>query len=218
MEFIYSFHLFDMIRIRNRIFYPAGLISLVLLPILCIWNLNKQNAFQKLGAIDVGYFYHDENYEFSNIKTFKNFLSSRNFSDIEFTGNKSDDKVILQYARIKIRSLIESKDTTNGIHFKLTEKAKYSSYVGVIEIFQNKNINALLDKNDVWYYYQKPKLDDVSEYYFTCSMEDYSNANRLAVEKLAAYHSYLTSKIKYIIPISILFFLLCFFSLKRSVF
>jgi len=207
-----------MIKQRRKIFYPAGLISLIFLPILCIYDLSKQNAFQKLGAIDVAYFYNDENYESSNLKTFKNFISSRNFTDIEFTGNKNDDQIILEYAKIKIKRLIESKDTINGIHFKLTEKAKYSNYVGVIQVFQNKNINALLDKNDVWYGYQKPNPIDSTRKYFVCGMEDYSNANRLAAEKLASYHSYPTSKIKYIIPISLIFFLLCFSCFKRLVF
>ncbi|RZK36738.1 MAG: hypothetical protein EOO90_26780 [Pedobacter sp.] len=206
-----------MIRNRTKIFYPAGLISLVLLPILCIWNLNKQKAFEKIGALEVAYFDHNELEEYSNSQSFKELISSRNYIVIEFTCNEKDDNIILEYAKVKIKNLIKSKDTITGVHFKFTEKAKYCNFVKAVDICQVESLNPLMDKNDIWIAYYPPQRNVKEENYnvMFCGTNEASRILQAKAEKLAEFNEYLSKKIKYLIFLSIPFLLMCFFSFRK---
>ena len=204
-----------MIRDRRKIFYPAGLISLVLFPALCIWHLNNQGLFKKIGAIDAAYFNHDENYEYSNSKSFKKIIASRNYLDIEFTGNKNDDKILLQFAKIKIKWLINSKDTVNGIHFKFTEKAKYWNFVEAIDICQIKNQYPIMDGNSIWISYHEPFIEKKSIPTFICGTQAYTIISNMKAQESARFEHQLEKELKYLAPSLILFFLMAFFTLKK---
>ncbi|WP_316768860.1 hypothetical protein [Pedobacter frigiditerrae] len=206
-----------MMRNRNKIFYPAGLISLILLPILCIWNLNEQNAFEKIGVLEVAYFYHNELDESSNSQSFKELISSRNYIEIEFNGNEKDDNIILEYAKVKIKNLIRSKDTITGVHFKFTEKAKYWNFVKAVDVCQVESLNPLMDKNNIWVAYYPPQRNVKEENYIVmfCGTNEASRILQAKAEKLAEFNEYLSKKINYLIFLSIPFFLMCFFSFRK---
>lgn len=203
-----------MIRDRRKIFYPAGLISLVLFPALCIWHLNNQGLFKKIGAIDAAYFNHDENYEYSNSKSFKKIIASRNYLDIEFTGNKNDDKILLQFAKIKIKWLINSKDTVNGIHFKFTEKAKYWNFVEAIDICQIKNQYPIMDGNSIWISYHKPFIEETMPS-FICGTQVNRIIRNMKARESAIFEQQLEKAVKYLAPSLILFSLMAISSFKK---
>jgi hypothetical protein len=203
-----------MIRDRRKIFYPAGLISLVLFPALCIWHLNNQGLFKKIGAIDAAYFNHDENYEYSNSKSFKKIIASRNYLDIEFTGNKNDDKILLQFAKIKIKWLINSKDTVNGIHFKFTEKAKYWNFVEAIDICQIKNQYPIMDGNSIWISYHKPFIEETMPS-FICGTQVNRIIRNMKARESAIFEQQLEKEVKYLAPSLILFSLMAISSFKK---
>lgn len=203
-----------MIRDRRKMFYPAGLISLVLFPALCIWHLNNQGLFKKIGAIDAAYFNHDENYEYSNSKSFKKIIASRNYLDIEFTGNKNDDKILLQFAKIKIKWLINSKDTVNGIHFKFTEKAKYWNFVEAIDICQIKNQYPIMDGNSIWISYHKPFIEETMPS-FICGTQVNRIIRNMKARESAIFEQQLEKAVKYLAPSLILFSLMAISSFKK---
>ncbi len=215
MELLISYHPLYMIRNRTKIFYPAGLISLILLPILCIWNLNKQKAFEKIGALEVAYFYHNELEEYSNLTSFKKAISSRNYIEIEFTGNKKDDNIIFEYAKVKIKKLIKSKDTLNGIHFKFTEKAKYWHFVKAVDICQQKNQYPIMDENNIWFSYYTPSIEEKKDYIWVCGTNDAIRIVEAKAEKIIEFDNYLSKKINYFILLSLLFSIMCFFSFRK---
>lgn len=204
-----------MMRNRNKIFYPAGSISLILLPILCICNLNKQKAFEKIGALEVAYFYHNELDESSNSQSFKELISSRNYIEIEFTGKEKDDNFILEYAKKKITALIKLKDTINGVHFKFTENAKYWNFVKAVDICQQKNQYPIMDGNNIWFSYYPPFIEEKNDYVWICGTNETSRILVAKAEKLAEFDEYLSKKISYFILPFLVFLLMCFFSFRK---
>ncbi|TCC94437.1 hypothetical protein EZ428_06600 [Pedobacter frigiditerrae] len=204
-----------MIRNRTKIFYPAGLISLTLLPILCIWNLNNQKAFEKIGALEVAYFYHNELEEYSNLQSFKELISSRNYTDIEFSGNEKGDNIILEYAKEKITALIKFKDTINGVHFKFTEKAKYWNFVKAVDICQQKNQYPIMDGNNIWFSYYAPFIEEKNDSVWICGTNEAARIFVVKAERLAEFDEYLSKKINcFILPL-LVFLLMCFFSFRK---
>lgn len=203
---------------RNKIFYPAGSISLILLPILCVWNLNKHKAFEKIGAIEVAYFYHNEQEEYSSTKYFNKSISLRNYIEIEFTGNKQEDNITLENAQIKIAALTKSKDTVNGIHFKFAKNTKYWAFVKAIDICQTEGLTPLMDKNDIWVAYYPPPSYIKQENYnvLFCETNEMRNASIVKAEKLTEFDEYLSKKANYFILLSLIFLLMCFFRFRKT--
>jgi hypothetical protein len=201
---------------RNIIFYPAGLISIVLLPILCLWNLNEQRVFDKIGAMDVAYYY---NYTFLDT-AFNNWDKKiqlyRKYTRIEFTGTANDDSLRLKYAHLEIKRILNSKDSINGIHIRFTEKAKYWNFVKAIEITQLENPNMTLNNNDLWMYYTPPIIDkSIQIGGDLCCCIQIEPKTISFIGGVKANIEALTSLPKlYLLPL-LFFLLMCYFTFKR---
>jgi hypothetical protein len=202
-------------RMNYRL-YPAGLISIVFLPLLCIWHLNRQKTFEKTGAMDVAYYYHTS--DIVQVNWFKTVPSFRKYTEIKFSGNAGEDSLRLQYARMEVRRIFNSKDSINGVHIKFTSATKYWSFVKAIEICHNENAFSLLDNNDMWIYYASPliteKNTDVQS--FNCGT-GLNRTNLMLTEELKAENEkYYQERIKfYLVPL-ILWLAMFYFSLNQG--
>ncbi|MBB2146885.1 hypothetical protein GM921_15380 [Pedobacter sp. LMG 31464] len=202
-------------RHNKKLLYPTGIISLVFLPILCIWNLDKQKAFEKLGAMDVAYMYHKQKTDTSYSNFYKLSQGFRSYTDIEFSGDNNNDKSKLQYAQFEIERIINSKDTLKGIHFKFTEKAKYWNFVKAIEISHIENINSRLDRNDLWLFYIPSITTKEEPYQFICGTNYLLRAYEIGEENRIAKIEYMKTTIKLFALPLIFFFLMCYFTFRE---
>lgn len=88
-------------RTKNNIYYPRGVISLILLPMLCIWKLNKYHAFDNYGIIEVTYWspsFHKK----KPIIFPKESHPERDYTIINLTRNDNEDNIKLDYAQLLI--------------------------------------------------------------------------------------------------------------------
>ena len=204
-----------MTRRTVKIFYPAGFISIIFLPIFCIWNLYINGHFEKIGAIDVSYFYHSEEKAYSSNRFVEKIKLARNYSKIEFTGNEALDRAILKYAKVKVAEIVNSKDTINGLLFELNKNAKYKDFVSAVDISNYKEARSVIDGDNLWIFYLKPIRLKKEESYFICGTNEYSRKAEMKAEKKDAFHQYLREKINSFLLLSILFLLMCFFAFKK---
>jgi len=73
------------------------------------------------------------------------------FTEFELTGNDSTNIVKLDQAQIQIRSLVQSKDTTKGIHFYLADGTTFNDFIQVINICKKEKIAVFLPyQKDIW--------------------------------------------------------------------
>jgi hypothetical protein len=203
-------------RRNYRALYPAGLISIVLLPLFCIWNLDKQHAFDKMGAIDVAYYYNYHGFDTAFKNWDKKVQSYRKYTKIEFTGIAKDDSLRLQYAHLEIKRILNSKDIINGLHIKFTENAKFWNFAEAMEIIQIENPNTLLNNNDLWMFYMPPVMDKSMEIQGgLCCCIQIEPKTISSMESIEAKIDTLTSLPKiYLLPL-LFFILMWYFSLKR---
>jgi hypothetical protein len=159
-------------RKRYRFFYPAGLISLVLLPLLGYFYLDQKGAFRQEYNIEVN-FWNPE--QFKDIPEFNVSPESvRNFRTILLNGNKLEDELKLQQAQKEIHQLMINKDTLNGIHLLYGPKATYGTMISGLNIClkeQTKvnwpNVGWSSYGNNLWVFY----LDIDYSQFFTCGTE-----------------------------------------------
>lgn len=154
---------------RTKLIYPAGLLSLAILPLLCTWYIaqSTHTTERALGLITYSeprtYMDSVGNYYSIDYKIHPD----RNFIDINLSDNKYKNSINLAYAALKIYDLREKNDTINGVHFIFSKSAKYSYFVKAIEISKininnTTNTYVLLD-NNIWVFNYVPKPIIVKE-------------------------------------------------------
>ena len=139
-------------------FYFPGLISLVLLPLLCIFYFLNNHYFDKQYGIKANW---------CNDAVIKSALVNRNekfdvntfriFESNLLTGNEENDRAVLNLFEQNIKKLASLKDTVNGYCIVFTRHTKYQDIVKSIDICsQNENIGYIFYKNKVMAWNGKP--------------------------------------------------------------
>jgi hypothetical protein len=143
---------------RHKIYYTGGLISLILLPVLCIIYIKKVKPETKFNVIEINWWTPNWN----RLDTYNRYPFEvhppRQFLDIILTGNDKEDKTKLDFAQLEIRRLLLLKDTIRGIHFLFTDNSKYESFIRVLNICIREKAKMYVVKgNEVWYFNFYPK-------------------------------------------------------------
>lgn len=195
---------------KIRLYYTGGLISLILLPFLCITFIYKSNSFKKYYAFDI-IRYRDEWFK-NNPELKVEFPPKRNFKIIELSGNEIKAKLQLDEVKLTIRNLILRKDSLNGIIVRFTDQTKYWSFVKALDLCKSEDITTYALYYDDLYIYEQPLTripvkNNIET--FTC---DYPITTSKP-EELSFFQSLKTDNKLWIILIA--FILLSFLSINR---
>lgn len=185
---------------KKKVYYSAGLISIVLLPILCISYLIKNDAFVHYGTLNLQIW--DGKEENIGTKGTTQYLNSKKYTVFNLTGNAVSDEAKLKIAQKEVRRIITSKDSIKGIKFHFEEKSEYWAFIRVLDILAIEKARFYVPyKDDIWFANEKLRKEDKNtieiERYFVCSLEtdpteDQNKINWNAIEETAK---------KYFLPI-----------------
>lgn len=151
---------------RLRLWYPAGAISLILLPVFCLLYFKHRVFFEKPHAMRV----------YCMAKPASSYFVPLKRQDFEITldGNDREAKTKLDFARLFIKQMVSEQDTVNGIRFKFTEKAKYWMFVRALDICKVENAPPFVTlENDVRaYYWVREKSTPFIPLFGNCMVDD----------------------------------------------
>ncbi|WP_345950948.1 hypothetical protein ABDD95_05750 [Mucilaginibacter sp. PAMB04274] len=116
--------------VRPKLYYSPGLISLVLLPTVCLVWLKQHKAFEEKRIIDIVFF----NPSFIVIYPNNVFPPKKKYTTINLTGNLEADKISLQYAQVLLSRWKAAKDDIQGVNFHFGNKSKYWAFVEAINV------------------------------------------------------------------------------------
>ena len=162
---------------RRKIYYVPCMISLIFLPILCVWYLNEHKKVER--CIEVFYASKLNPNDNNRFKYDTTILSQkgmkRQYQNFYLSGNLTTDSIQRKKFNLKTKQIIEANDTVNGIHIIFSDNLNYDQYVSTLDffykarkpynssLFYNYNNNFLLFENQLWFLnqkFQKPeKLD-----------------------------------------------------------
>jgi hypothetical protein len=115
----------------SKLYFP-GLISLVLLPLICIIRLYDDGRFQKIGIMNIITANTESWKDWQKHSHLPAIESLRHYQFIQFTGNDDSDA----FKQIKLTRLVcdlaAKKDLKNGICILFGKKSKYKDFVGAI--------------------------------------------------------------------------------------
>jgi hypothetical protein len=154
---------------HQKIKYSAGLISLALLPILCLCWIYKYEVSKVKHAVDI-VFWSPEAKETVPEDYWPETLAKKKTTIIDLTGNNSNDKISLQYAQVLLSNWKANKDDTQVIKFHFGNKAKYWTFVEAINVCKAVKLNSYLPyKNNMYAYWDyHPKSVQKPVYRFFC--------------------------------------------------
>ena len=127
----------------QRFYYPAGAISLILLPVICICYFRNHQAFKQLGIMKVLFW---DPVPGDHCMSFNPdaYYTSLDYTDFELTGNDRQDQMQLEAARMGVRNLVRSKDTLTGIHFHFDDRAAFWTLIKAFENMQDRKFKSLV--------------------------------------------------------------------------
>ena len=107
------------IKKHKRIFYRPGMISLMLIPLLCLCFFYKNDSFKIYGGLNVDLVPDKENFDKYKFPTL------RKYRVFNFNGSESTEKQKLNELKFFLRKLVLEKDTIIGIRAHFGTKTNF---------------------------------------------------------------------------------------------
>jgi len=143
---------------HKKLYYTSGMISLLLLPILCVLYLQKTKVFEHLYVIEINTLTPELIKNWREQGRNFDIHPKRNFINICLTGNDKEDRTKLDFVQLQLRDLVNSKDTISGVHIILGSESKYWAFIEIINIsMKEKAKRFAYIGNDFWFYNYFPK-------------------------------------------------------------
>jgi hypothetical protein len=138
---------------HRRLYYVPGMISLILLPVMCYYYLIPFKKDERALEIILAQKYEPQ-YK-NTIRFDTRFLYEplykRNYIDIKLNGNEKDDKIKLEFFRLKLREMMKENDTIAGLHLLFVDSVKYKIFVESVNICMKEGIlRYACFENNLW--------------------------------------------------------------------
>lgn len=115
---------------HRKLFYVPGMISLIVLPLTCLWFINSRGYLKEYKAMN---YYIDESYCNKKIKESpKSYL--RNNLLFEFNSSIDNERLKLVKLENELRKLNKSNDSINGLRLHFGKKTSYELFIRVLDI------------------------------------------------------------------------------------
>ncbi len=197
---------------HRRIHYASGLISLVLLPILCILSLKNDRAFVDYNAVLIKTW--DGQGSYFNTDSVAEFLNSKKYDVVTLTGDNDADRMKLDLTEMHIQNLIAIKDSVRGVRFHFGEKSEYWTFIRALDILFIAHARFYLPyKNDIWFANPRPPkpMNFKPRPFLSCGKFEYYNE----VGQPISWKEIANLGKKYFLPI-VAFFLMLFFTFRAA--
>ncbi|WJS94963.1 hypothetical protein NYQ10_00585 [Flavobacterium johnsoniae] len=161
---------------RKKIFYVPGMISLVLIPLFCVFYFYQSGAFKVYSYVDLSLPNKEdfENYKIGELRKYKAFY---------FNNQKSKEEQKLRELRLFARSLVKSFDTINGAKVYLGPKTDYDTFVGILNIINEEKVPTWALFEDNIYVIASAKPNPNTKRPFFCGTAEYSLRNSRLMEE-----------------------------------
>ena len=122
---------------RKRKYYVPGILTLILLPIICYIYLSKYGKDERVRVVVICEKYDSTKLDY-NFKWDTTILSrpgyKRKYSNIELTADENVNNRNLQIFENKLCELKSNYDTINGIHVIFEKGMKYKFFIKAIDV------------------------------------------------------------------------------------
>ena len=126
------------LRTHRRLFWPAGLLSLALLPLAVSWHIARSPLAREQSTIEVNMDHAPETWT-TSLRYREAIASNGSWHLFEFTGNEYLDSSVFVASENAVRAHVAQNDTINGIRIHFARTARYSDFVRVLDMLDMQN-------------------------------------------------------------------------------
>jgi hypothetical protein len=163
------------VKKHKRIFYRPGMISLVFIPLVCLYFFYKNDSFKVYGALE--FYLPDDGMCGSPYPV------SRKYKVFSFNNTEELEKNKLEKLQFSLRELKKGNDIINGIKIHFGEKTNYAIFIKVVDILYIEDMPTWQPDEDNIYVSIGPKRIKKLKY-FICGTPEASRINSLKYEEL----------------------------------
>ncbi len=153
-------------------YYIPGIISLTILPIAFYFYVKREIRLSTVWVMPLIWLDTAHLNRLAKLDTnFKEkFPPERNYIDIGFTGNQDNDRTKLAFSQIRIKEILKSSDTSNGIHFLFGNSSTYGTVVGALDNLRAVGAEGyLMGEKDMWFWHvPRDTIKPVQYQYLLC--------------------------------------------------
>ncbi|WLD22612.1 hypothetical protein NU10_07640 [Flavobacterium dauae] len=173
----------------KKIYYIPGIFSIIFLPILGIWYMNKYDYFTQLRSIDFTYMDFAEiermTKKYDHVNYGQNEFEMRTYKEVHLSNDKNS-KNTFKYIDQFVNDVVQTKDTINGLKIHFEENATYNEFIEVLNIFNEREAELYILDNNTMYFVgrdwdpnaKESEFDNLP--FFTCTNGyDYENTSDL---------------------------------------
>lgn len=157
---------------RKRIFYVPGIISLVFIPLLCLYYFYKVDAFKVYNYLE--FFVPNK----EGIEKYK-VEDLRKYTIFKFEDTRLKEEQKLKELSFFVHDLVKKYDTINGAKIHFGSKTEYDTFVSVVSIMSEENVPTWVLSEDNIYVLASPKPKPNRDRGFVCGNGKYSEINTL---------------------------------------
>jgi hypothetical protein len=140
---------------HKKLHYTSGLISLLLLPVLCVLYLQKQGVFKPIFSIEFREIFH-------NGDIYCRTEDNRLYKTYCLSGDEVSDTKVLKLVHEQFHEFVSKKDEKNGVLVKFSNKSKLWTFIEVLNICYKEDIQLYeFYKNEFKLYYSTFKYDEL---------------------------------------------------------
>jgi len=167
------------IRKHKRIFYRPGMISLVCIPLLCMYFFYKNDSFKVYGVLNLDLVPDQENF----VKY--NFPALRKYRVFNFNGSEFSEKQRLNELKLFLRKLVFEKDTIIGIRTHFGPKTHFAVFVNVIDILNKEKAPTFAPyKDDIYVLASSNTIKSSNKHRMNCGTAEASRISYLKYQEL----------------------------------
>ena len=155
------------------------MISMVFIPLLCLFHLYKVDAFKVYGAMDIELVPDQESFDKYKISTL------RKYRVFNFNGSYSAERAKLNELKFLLRKLVLEKDTINGIKTHFGPKTHFDVFVNVFDILETEKAPTFAPyKNDIYIIASSNKIKKTDNYRMNCGTAEASRRSGIRMKEL----------------------------------
>ncbi len=169
---------------HKKLFYVPGMISLVFIPLFCLYYFYSQKAFVEYGSLVLGL---PDDKMCQEIKVKYGFPIPRNYEKFVFNSSEELQKDKFIVLKFSLQKLKKDNDTVNGIRIHLGEHSDYATYIRILNILTETEMPTWMPyKNDIWVLIGNRSKEKKAEnhYRVNCGTQDYINSEKLRLQEL----------------------------------
>ncbi len=135
---------------HRLLFWPVGIVSLVLIPIVLGWHLQYDQAFREPMGMELNLFPHDTP-RYAQCKRLQLIGPEGNWRHFVISEGRAKQTDVLDSIHQAIRLHASKHDTTSGIWITLEREASYANLVLVLDWLNCEGLGSyVVDGPDIW--------------------------------------------------------------------